>query len=349
MSELLVHCGGMVSPVGLDLASSCAAMRGGLDAFRETRFRDGAGEWILGAEIDLDGEGFGIARLKHALVMAIEEALGDDLRTSSSSVALLLCVSEPSRSEVDGGRMAEAARVFITDVQARLGLEFHPLSTVLPRGRIGGLEAIRTAAGLLTRGPRQVIVAGVDSYLDAATLSGFEKRRRLKTAKHSDGFIPGEAASAIIVSYRPLPSRPLLSVLGMAFATERATVESGEPLRAEGLTAALREALALGGIEMADVGYRVTTVNGESYYFREAALAMSRVMRRRSDKIIDLWHPADSIGDTGAASAVVCANVAAMAAAKSYASGPLVVLHASNDDEGRAVMLLGPQTREARS
>jgi 3-oxoacyl-[acyl-carrier-protein] synthase I len=344
MAGPFIHCGGMVTPVGLSLASSCAAMRGGLDAFNETRIRDKAGEWLLGAEIDLEDVGFGRERLKRALAMAVEEALGDDLRPISSQIPLLLCVAEPSRGEDDESSLAAEGRTFLADVQARLSLTFHPSSAVLARGRVGGIEAIQTAITLLSRGLRQVIVAGVDSYLEVSTLAALERRRRIKTTKHSDGFIPGEAAAAVVVSYAPLPLRPAMTVLGIGLGKEPASVESGEPLRGVGLNAALGQALAAGRVEITDVDYRITTVNGESYFFREAILAMGRLIRRRREEIIDLWHSADAIGDTGAAGIIVGMNVAAMAAAKDYAPGPLVMLHASGDDESRAAMLLGPTT-----
>jgi 3-oxoacyl-[acyl-carrier-protein] synthase-1 len=37
-------------------------------------------------------------------------------------------------------------------------------------------------------------------------------------------------------------------------------------------------------------GFRITDVSGERYYFKEAALALSRTLRSEGE--IDLWHPA---------------------------------------------------------
>jgi hypothetical protein len=44
---------GMVTAVGLDRASACAAMRAGLDGFCETQFIAPGGAWLLGAPVPL--------------------------------------------------------------------------------------------------------------------------------------------------------------------------------------------------------------------------------------------------------------------------------------------------------
>ena len=45
---------GLVTGVGLDAPSSCAAIRGAIDNFQETRFVDSGGEWILASEVPLE-------------------------------------------------------------------------------------------------------------------------------------------------------------------------------------------------------------------------------------------------------------------------------------------------------
>jgi 3-oxoacyl-[acyl-carrier-protein] synthase-1 len=74
MAGVLVHSGGMVSAVGLSAAASCAAIRAGLSGFRDTRFLDEAGDWLGGAQIDLEGAGAGRERLRRSLALALEES-----------------------------------------------------------------------------------------------------------------------------------------------------------------------------------------------------------------------------------------------------------------------------------
>jgi 3-oxoacyl-[acyl-carrier-protein] synthase-1 len=117
---------------------------------------------------------------------------------------------------------------------------------------------------------------------------------------------------------------------------------SEEPLRGEGLARAFRQALAGAGLEMARVGYRIGTMSGEQYWFKEFELATSRLLRGRHE-FMDLWHPADCIGEVGAASLPCCIAVAAMAVRKGYAAGDPVLVTASNDDSRRAALVLTGQ------
>ena len=60
---------------------------------------------------------------------------------------------------------------------------------------------------------------------------------------------------------------------------------------------------------MAQIGYRIGTMSGEQYWFKEFDLATSRLLRGRHE-FMDLWHPADGIGETGAAALPCCLGVA---------------------------------------
>ena len=85
--------------------------------------------------------------------------------------------------------------------------------------------------------------------------------------------------------------------------------------------------------------YRLADLSGEQYWFKEAAYALTKVMRvmKRSQ---ELWHPADCIGEVGAAGMPSLLGVALMAARKQYATGPLILAQAANDDGRRAVLVL---------
>jgi 3-oxoacyl-[acyl-carrier-protein] synthase-1 len=116
-------------------------------------------------------------------------------------------------------------------------------------------------------------------------------------------------------------------------------VESDEPLRADGLVAAMRAALADAARTFEDVHYRIADISGEQYAFREAALAIGRAIRKVKPRF-DLWHPAESIGEAGAAAGPAILAVAQAAAKKQYAPGPGVLCHVGNDDGERAVLVL---------
>ena len=62
----------------------------------------------------------------------------------------------------------------------------------------------------------------------------------------------------------------------------------------------MRAALAEAGCGLEQMDYRLTDISGEQYYFKEASLTLSRNLRVLKPKF-DLWHPADCIGECGAA------------------------------------------------
>lgn len=67
---------GMVTGVGFDAASSCAAIRCGITGFREIRFMFG-GEWMLGCEVPFEESYRGREKLLQMVVPSIRECTRD--------------------------------------------------------------------------------------------------------------------------------------------------------------------------------------------------------------------------------------------------------------------------------
>lgn len=334
-APLVVLGCGMTTAVGLTAPASCAAIRARLDGFRETRFMARGGAWIVGAEVPLEEPWRGLARLARLVAGPVRECLDLAVEFAPEEVPLLLGVAEPNRP----GRLAGLDTDLLPLVQDALGERFHPsASRVVPMGRVAGAVGIREAAKLINeQGFRQVIVAGVDSYLVAGTLAAFEEHDRLLTENNSDGFIPGEAGAAVLVALDNGSAGLRIRSLGLAF--EHATTEGEEPLRGDGLTAAYRQALDAAGLGLHQIDYRIADLSGEQYWFKEAALAEARVLRERNE-FLDIWHPADCVGAVGAAATPCFLGVAWWAARKGYAPGPLVLAQACNDDGRRITMVL---------
>jgi 3-oxoacyl-[acyl-carrier-protein] synthase-1 len=189
-----------------------------------------------------------------------------------------------------------------------------------------------------------VLVAAADSLLVGPTLMGFEAEGRLLTPQNSDGFVPGEAAGAVMMARTP-GAGAHLDCLGIGFGVEPSATNPDAPLRAHGLTLAIKQSLADAGCAMQDLDFRITDNSGEQYYFKEAALALSRTLRQRKEEF-DIWHPADCIGEVGAAIGVATLAVALAASRKSYALGPNMLCHLGSDIGERAAAILrytGPE------
>ena len=335
MKPMAILATGMITGVGLDAPAACAAIRCAIDLFQETRFMDQQGEWMIGSEVPLDPPSRGREKLVRMAASAIGECLAVPESTSVGQVPLLLCVAEENRP----GRFAELDHTLLDDIGAVLKSPLHPASAVMANGRVSGVEAVLRARELLDDGHRFCLVAGTDTFLAAPTLAAFEREDRLLTSTNSNGFIPGEAGAAVLLSAAEENVPGQLVCRGVGFGREQATIESEEPLRADGMAAAVRAALLDAGATFDDVDYRLTDCNGEQYAFKEAALTLSRTMRQLKPEF-DIWHPADCIGEVGAAIVPIVLGVAKAAAEKKYAPGPGVLCHFGNDDGARAAMVL---------
>lgn len=326
---------GLVTSVGLTAASTCAALRAKLTNPTETRFIDSEGEWIMAHQVTLEQPWRGLAKLTKMAAMVIEEALAGIAREEWCRIPLLLCVAESERP----GRQDGLDDQLFLDIQIELGVQFAPQSAIVARGRVGVAVAMAQARALLGQGKINcVLIAATDSLVSWPTLSHYEREGRLLTANNSNGFMPGEGAGALLVGKSDGSASELLCT-GIGFARETAHLESGEPLRAEGLSQAIKAALTDAGCEMHHMDFRITDLSGEQYYFKEAALALSRTLRQRKEEF-DIWHPAESTGEQGAVAGTAVIALADAACRKAYTKGPNILAHMANDAGQRAALAL---------
>jgi len=327
--------GGLVTAVGTSAPASCAAMRAKLSNPSDTRFKNSDGSWIVAHQANLDKPERGVAKLASMAAMAIEEALDGIARDEWPHIPILLCVAEHRRP----GRLDGLDDQLFPDIQSRLRGQFAQQSAVISDGRVGIAIALDQARTLIDAGACQrVLVVAADSFILWPTLNFYDRGDRLLTEENPNGFMPGEGAGALLVGRGSGAPGELLCA-GIAFAREAATVDSGQPLRGDGLTQAMKAALAEARWDLAESDcYRISDASGEQYYFKEASLALSRAVRYRK-KNFELWHPAESMGEAGAATALACLVIAHVAATKQYAPARQTIVHFGNDDGERAVIL----------
>lgn len=317
---------GMVTAVGLDAPSSCAAMRARLDGFQETRFTGSPNGRLTGAPISLPRNWIGEKRLAHLAAAAICEAF-DAAPHARGQTALILCLPEDGRP----GRPVREDAALLRRIAEIVEVQPHLRSRIVAHGRPSGHVALDRARRLIASGEAPfVMVAGVDSYLTAPAIAHYLETRRLLTADNPNGFIPGEAAAAVLLTGS---GRTGFGLFGLGLAREAASIYNKEdlPLRADGMTAAYDAAFRQTGIEMNRLGYRISDLIGESYWFKQTALASIRLLRGRHE-FQDLWSPAESLGNVGAAAVPLMVGMAWTAAAKGYAAGNPVLIEASSDE-----------------
>ena len=324
---------GLVTAIGMNAPATCAAIRANVRAPSETKFMHSGGDWIIAHQVPLRTPKFGVPRLVRMLGMAIEEALDAIPRFRWSEIPLLLCVGEPERSRQSGWTHTGV----LASLQKALGVDFHEGSATIARGRVSVALALARARLMLDEhGMSRVLIGAADSFLDWPTLSHYEQCDRLLTPTNSNGFVPGEGAGALLV--RKANGDAALACHGIGFGVEKAHIDSDEPLRGDGLCDAIKLALQDAGRELHDMNYRVTDLSGEQYYFREAALALLRILRKRKEEF-DIWHPAECTGELGAVTAVVGIALADAAWRKGFARGADVLIHMGNDGGDRAALV----------
>ena len=326
---------GLVTAVGMTADQSCAAFRAKLTNPCETRFEIARDAWLFAHQVDVGTPLRGIAKLARMAAMSIAEALSDVPVDQWAGLPLILCVAEADRP----GRCAELDSDLLRRVEEELEAHFAAGSTIVAGGRVSVALAIAAARTMLVDSTVSgVVIAATDGLLSWPTLQHYQAAGRLLTEGNSDGFVPGEGAGALWIG-RPSGTPGELLCTGVGLGREPASIDSGEPLRGDGISQAIRSALGEAGIDMHDIDCRIADSSGEQFYFKEAALAVSRTLRKPKHAL-DLWHPAECTGEMGAASGPSIVALAKSACEKRYVRGTNLLAHMANDDGARAALVL---------
>lgn len=214
-------------------------------------------------------------------------------------------------------------------------------------GRHDFLERVITAINALLQGKFQcVLVAAVDSLCFLPVLQQLMERDRLLSGANPEGIIPGEAAGAIILEReRHARKRGAPIYAGIASwgrGNDPAPRSSGKPSTAQGLSMAFSQALAGGGRNAAAPAHVVADLNGERQRAIEWAMTEVRIFGDTPAGAPDLWLPAFTAGDCGAATGAVQAVFSAAFLSKGRSNGSSVALFSSDDSGESRVVCLEP-------
>ncbi len=354
---------GAVTPVGLGAPTTCAALRAGVARIGEVNTMLVEGELLAGVpaaggrvptewfdrgpeEWEWPGhEAFevepppapetlvapGVDWLIELAVPAAREALaaaGIEGATPEG-FGVFLGLSEHEDADALRTRIADAIAVESTRVIA------------VEAGRAAFFLALRAAAKELLAGRLvTALVGGVDSLIRRESLERLTASGALRSQTRPEGILPGEAAAFVVLERASAAAARDVarSRLEGIVRTEEPTAGTDAINRAEGLTLALRK-LRANTPPLDEPPHVVCDLNGDRYRASEWALAS---MRAFADLHGDhgLWHPADCVGDTGAASGALALVWAATALRQGYALTERVVVWGASDGPARAAALL---------
>ena len=311
-------------------------MRAGACGFREHPYLlDTAGEPVrvaavpwLGMEIE------GLDRFTQLLTLAIDEAL--QAAPDLEQIEFFLGLPEPRPGAPEA--VLISMREVVLQRYGKRVAAVHSFESGHASALLGMNLAHRAIA---TGSARACIVAGVDSYLDAQTLEWIEHCDQLHGGgplNNAWGFIPGEAAGALLLEARE-SSRPVLAELvSVGLGNESKLIKTDTVCLAEGLTQAFRAALA--ALSPGDVIDNVyCDLNGEAYRADEYGFTVLRT-KAWFRAATDFIAPADCWGDVGAAGSPLHALLAIAASENGTAKGPHSLIWGSSEGGDRAAAVL---------
>jgi 3-oxoacyl-[acyl-carrier-protein] synthase I len=321
---------GMVTAIGDDTHNTIVALAAGARRVRRAQLCDLAGERISGAfAFPVRSEHEGFARASVLAWPALVECL-EELTPTRGPTALIACTPLPWGPRSGPGAAPGTPPhdnwplvldALANEIETRGSPVPEELRILIRRGHAGGFLALRAAAQLFERGEAaQAVIVGLDTHGEPATLEHLDRMGLLKSRRTPHGFLPGEAAAVLCV--RPGAGRERGPVL-RSIAVE---VETAAPSTPRAMTAAVEQAIASWGGEAASIGAVAIDLNGEADRQREWCHAATTTIYKKQATPV-LLHPADRLGDIGAASVPLLVGVVVSA----QTPGPALVVASSRD------------------
>jgi 3-oxoacyl-[acyl-carrier-protein] synthase-1 len=364
--DIVVTGLGAVSPVGLCVQATCAALRAGIARMGEieTHFVDGEllGKVpVIGGRVPTERFEEGCAPdewpghdrfevppppSREKLVAPGTERLVE-LALPAAREALSDARPAPGRGETIGlyfGTDEQDDPTPLTDALKDVLGDSLEVAVAVPGGRAGALAAISVAIADLRAGKVQgVLAGGVDSLVRGPVLVRLEAAGILKSESVPQGVIPGEAAAFLYLetgeSARKRGARVLARLLSAGTDVEP-SAGTNDPNRGAGLTRVLHQVCRdAGGLEAPPLV--ICDLNGDRYRALEWAMASVRTVGKLHGDM-EILHPADCIGDCGAASGALNAAWAIVALLKGYAGAARVLVWGGSEGKMRAAAVFAP-------
>lgn len=331
------------TPVGQSIEKSAAAIRAGVSGFREhpeyyPMQKDEEEDYLVSAGIDLSITDFDW----HRLLQFIEEPFLSFIGNTGFN-----------RKQMEDGGLWFALP-YADPVVKQIGLQSFFLERctshfALPKkmdiagvqlGASGIIYLINKARQALLNGERKfIIIAAVDSYMLDGRLNYYDDQWRLKSQRNPMGFIPGEAASLLLLetesNVKARNKDALLQLSGIGVEQEINPISGEKSSSGEGLGQAIEK--ALNGGSQKPISWLYSDLNGESYRAYEWGVVNSRLARYFDSQLTHV-HPADVMGDVGSATTAIQLGCISQAFQCEYADDAKALLFASNDAGQRAAL-----------
>jgi 3-oxoacyl-[acyl-carrier-protein] synthase I len=352
MPNISVTALGAVTSVGHDAATALSSIRAGLtrpstiDSFEVLDVVEQEPVGLTAHALGAVTQGFsGVGRWLQMAALALEDlslsgSLPPPEETSFWSAVdcyIVLPNLDPRRFNPVGpsGSAAALEASLVQPLRKRCATFFAPSRVaLLPRGRVGTLEAIQLAARGVTDGIRGAVILAVDSLVDEEALLWLAESDRLKEDDNPVGLVPGEAAVAFLVEPAAFATERgngvLAKVLAVATARENHAFIRGETSLGDGMAEVVQRVIRDADVPTPYISDVLLDLNGEPW--RSAEYGNARVKIPPSVWTGDRYTtPASSVGDVGAVTVALELAVGCQALSRRYSAGPNVLLIASDE------------------
>lgn len=350
-NSIVITAIGAHTPVGANAEQTCAAIAAGINRISEHAYYECTPEdpeWdeplpLYVADVPtIDPFVDGADRLIELALPALTEVMGKAKfkRRDLENCGLMLALPQADKTI----QPMNLAANFVPALCRRTGLSTFKLWKTSQAGHTGVFTLLQSAIQKLQAGDLNAcLVGGVDSYLMEDRLNHFDTLWRLRSERNVDGFIPGEAAVLVLLETaaqaKARGARPLARLGPLGEGAEAEILSSKKQSTGQGLTTAITQALAAPAAPGCDKVY--CSMNGESYYAFEWGITLAR-LHESLQNVKELLHPADCVGDVGAATGALLMACAALGPAKPPKSAAFSLLWTASDTDHRMALTLQP-------
>lgn len=344
----------MITSVGHDVDTSCASIRAGITRPSEIVYfetLDGVTQEtipLIGHSIQCVGDGFDIIGLwiRFGLEcfnnLTNSNSLPDmsDLNFWSSTgfIGVIPPINDARFNSDHSVSNLTVKKLFLDRMIELTGLPFLSENIHLEcTGRFGLMTAVQLADKLLgaTNSIKRIIILAIDSYLDPFTLEWLDQNDRLKAGDNPVGIAPGEAAACIMlelvetamrsgINYEILINQPIIEL-------ENESFNNGLISYGTALARTIRQTLLNSNIKLPFDGDIISDMNGEYWRAHELGCARVKTLNELGSDA-NFIYPANSLGETGAASSSIAVCMAVTSLMRSYSKENHVLVLSSSDD-----------------
>lgn len=343
-SKLYIAGMGMVTAMAPSVEGSFAAFRAGISGYSLTNYRNGGKPVTMALVNDSLFESFefenpepgDIYNLRHERMVAmsliaLNQCLADN--TTQSPVHFTCALPEDFRKD-------NAFSPLLPVLEHNLQPWFsRSLARYICTGRCAGLEAVDFSFRYLQDlAPDYLVLTSADSPHDESIVSLYGQR--LLSSDSGDGFVPGEAACALLltpdIKLAQIRDGCVVALHQPGSGFEEGHFSSDAPYKGEGLDGAFKAALQNLPAQSIEAVY--SCMNGENYWAREYGVAFLRNKNKFVDEL-KIEHPADCFGDLGSATGLALTAMAVEDLHRNRFMRKCLV-YASSDQSSRMAMVM---------